>query len=784
MPKKVEVELFKHTLVAAAIASSSAAYSEENGHEVSEPQVEVLESIIVIAQRREERVQDVPFSVSVVSGENIDDAKIITVEDLARSTPSLNFGKAGSSRGEGLQIRGIGTASFDDGIEGAVGTVIDGVVIGRQGAGLNDLYDVERIEVLRGPQGTLFGKNTSAGLINIVTKRPTKEFEADFGLSYGTFNEVRLNGVVSGPVAGEKLTGRLSTFKNTRDGTIDQINEQVSETEVDNKDEWGFRGKLLYEASENLSFYLNSEFVKEDQVCCVRTERSFPSDPVFSFLGLDRGITPGPSNRQNNASSITSQESETKALSLEIENQFSNGAVFKSISAARNFETFEFTDTDNGPSQLVEFAGTDTDITQFSQEFQLVSGEDSNLSYVLGALYFDQEVDSLTSFTGVFTETSDTSIELTTFQPIGAGVQGFTLSPVSTDQPQISKTTNTAIFGQLVYPFSERWAITAGARVLHEKLEIDFSRAASSAVGQLVDGRIATDLVLPAGIGQNLSLAATESDTAVTGMLSLQYFLNDETTSYLTLSRGYKGQGLSFSPEGVGVLKPEVPTNLELGIKSHMLDNRLYLAATGFITDYRDFQSLVSSVTGFETTNIDNVRSQGVELEFIAKASGRLSLSGGIAWVNAEIESFDKLVSCFPGQTLEQGCLAGQTGQSIEGNSMPNSPELMANLKLDYLFYESSSTSAKFSVDYAWKDERNFSLNGNPRTVQEAYGLLNASLGIEMSNGLAMSLWTKNLLDEDYALMINENFLFPNSGGYQQYLGLERQVGFDIKYRF
>ncbi len=794
MPNKLNKLLLSLSISSLGLSAGALTYADESNNSFS------LEEIVVTAQKREERLQDVPFSVSVVSGKDIDDAKIVTIEDVVSATASVQFGKAGSSRGEGLQIRGIGTVSFADGIEGAVGTVIDGVVMGRQSAGLNDLFDVERIEILRGPQGTLFGKNTSAGLVNIVTKKPTAETEGALKLSYGTFNEVLANAVVSGPLAGDDLLGRLAVFSNTHDGTIDQINPNLPEDEVNDKDEWGFKAKLLYTPTDDLSLYLISEFVKEDQNCCVRTERSYPTDPnnPFYALGVGGTVVPGSDNRKNQASSITTQTSETQAVSLEVEYAFANDLTFKSITATRDFETYEFNDTDNGPTVLVEFAGTDTDITQYSQEFQILSPADSALKYVVGAIYFEQEVDSLTDFTGQFAETTNTSVVLNidpnTGLPIGilgfpgAGVSGLT-SPTAltaTTQPQVTTTKNTAIFGQLTYELSDLFTITAGARFLEEELDVDFTRSSIAQLGQLIEGPFAggvvTGLVLPGGFGANLDLDAVEKDTAFTGMVSLQYFPSDETTAYFTLSQGYKGSGIEFGTNSVGVLDPEVPTNVEIGVNSHLFDRKLYLSVSAFVTDYKDFQSGISKTTGFETTNVDNVRSQGVEIEFIGKPASNLTLSGGVAWINAEVESFPDLVTCHVGQTAAQGCNNG--AQTLEGKTMPNSPEYAANLSINYDFYQDDNKLAFIRTDYSWQDDKNFDLLGDPNQVQEAYGLLNARLGVVFNNGLEVAAWGKNILNETYAYRVNENLLFLGTGAYQQYIGMEAQAGVDLKYTF
>ncbi|HUD52017.1 TonB-dependent receptor, partial [Parvibaculum sp.] len=181
----------------------------------------ILDTIVVTAQRRKQSLSEVPLAVSVVSGDQFQDAGLSGVDDLQKVAPSITFSQSQSTRGSGMNIRGIGTTTFADGIEGSVGYVVDGVVVGREGGALSDLGDIERVEILRGPQGTLFGKNATAGVINLVTKRPTEDFEAEGRASYGSYNEVKVSGAASGPLTEDgSLLGRFSFFSNTRDGNV------------------------------------------------------------------------------------------------------------------------------------------------------------------------------------------------------------------------------------------------------------------------------------------------------------------------------------------------------------------------------------------------------------------------------------------------------------------------------------------------------------------------------------------------------------------------------------
>lgn len=753
------------TSLCVAQASAPANSVEKAGNEIEE--------VRVTAQHREQRLQDIPFSVSAISGEAIEAAKMIEIGDLVEVTPSLTFTHSVSSRGEGVIIRGIGTVSFSDGIEGAVGTVVDGVIIGRQSAALRDFDDIERVEVLRGPQGTLFGKNTSAGLLNIITRKPTAEFEGLIGASYASFDEFRVNGILSGPLSEDaRLMGRVSAFSNTRDGVIDQRNEALNVDEMNDKSEQGVRAKLLFDATENLSVYLITEYSQQDADCCVWTEREL-SPNAIQIGALAPFLTASKENRDSALSNITNQESTNKGISLHLEYAHSSGATFKSITAHRRFQFDAFNDADNTPDVLIDRAGTRSKTTQSSQEFQWISPGDQRFDYVLGALVFTQRQDAVSRFSGTIVSplAPDTGFDLLLVPEL-----------LSTDEDKVTDTLNYAIFGQATYELHERWAITAGARVLRDELDIEFLRDVETGI---VPG-LGLEVALPGLLGVAAQLDATEKDIAAMGMVSLQFFYNDDVTSFITVSRGYKGAGIEFSASNVQILDPESPSNVEVGIRANLLNHKLYVALTAFHTDYNDFQSSVDALGGALTTNIANVRSRGFELEGGVFPNDKLSFNFGMAYVDAIVEDFETPVNCYPGQTMAQGCIEFSPdvfGQSIEGNQLPNSPKWSANIGGSYIIHRSVGSESYISANYSWRDDALFSLAGDTNTTQSAYGLLGASLGyIDKNSGVEFSLWAKNLLDKDYAYVIFENVIFEE--GYSQFNGMERHVGADVKWRF
>jgi iron complex outermembrane receptor protein len=294
------------------------------------------------------------------------------------------------------------------------------------------------------------------------------------------------------------------------------------------------------------------------------------------------------------------------------------------------------------------------------------------------------------------------------------------------------------------------------------------------------------EVALPGLLGVAAVLDARQTDNAAMGMASLQFLYKENITTFVTASRGYKGAGIEFTARSVDVLDPETPFNIEAGIRANLLDSRLYLSVTGFHTDYGDFQSSVDALGGALTTNINNVRSRGFELEAVSYPNDRLSLNFSLAYVDATIEDFDVPVNCYPDQSPSQGCIEISPdvyAQSIEGNHLPNAPEWGANLGASYTFYRSFEGEGYVTGNYSWRDDALFDLGGDPGTTQESYGLLNARVGYSHANsGLEISLWSKNVLDKNYSYVIFENVIF--SGGYSQFIGMERQFGADVKWGF
>ncbi|MGB7405186.1 MAG: TonB-dependent receptor [Pacificimonas sp.] len=773
----------------AAIAAATLPSSVRGQTAASERDAVEVPEIIVTAQRREQAITDVPLAVTALSGEAFEEAGFDTIDDLAEVVPSLTFGSSATARGEGLVIRGFGTTSFSDAAEGAVGIVVDGVVLGRQAAGLLDLVDIERVEVLRGPQGTLFGKIASAGVVNIVTKRPTADFEAEARALYGSDNEFRLGASLSGPFAGDSLSARLTGFYNQRDGILNQLNPDFPISEVNDEKEWGVRGKLLFQPSNALDILVTGEYQKQDVLCCNWTARQFATDGPFAAIQqatLGAFVDPGPGNRDV-ALTIRSnfQESETTAATVDVDLQIGDHSL-RSISGYRSFDISEGNKTDQLPISFFDLAATDSEIEQFSQELQLLSPDDGPLTYVAGLYLFNLQVDSVQRQEAAFVVPApgvNIPAPLAPFLLPPEVVAAVPPSTLVNIQNQSQETWNYAAFFQASYELSDKLTATGGARVIREELDVFFDRSGGLPLG---------------AFGQTIAgISDDTNDTAVTGMASLQYQFAEEASAYFTYSRGYKGRAYDlnagspvvFDENGDPVYEPldnETVDHFEIGLRGRALDRKLQFGVTAFRTEVQDYQAAsqrTDGIPGFVLSNVGEFRTQGVEVELTARPSAIFEAGANFSYVDAEYVDFPN-AECPPANLPNRpaSCAISNT-QDLSGAPAANSPDWSGFVYgTIYTPLASTGWQAVLRGELSFRSDTLYSLTQDPNTIQDGYELVNARLSLNSPDDrFELALWGRNLFDVDYADSI---FSTPVVGGYSQFIANDRQIGVELRTSF
>ena len=671
----------------------------------------VLKAVTVTATRREASLQQVPVAVSVVDGEQLERENRNSVASIVQQVPSLNFRTGASNKDTSLFIRGVGTISTSPGVEPTVATVIDGVVLGRPGQSTLDLLDIERLEVLRGPQGTLFGKNASAGVLNITTRTPTEETHGFVEQSYYSGNESRTRFGIGGSLIPDTLKGSITTLFGSYDGNVDN---KANGQEVNGYNRKGVRGKLVFTPSDDLSLTLAADYLK--------SRDDAPNGVVSKSLlpAFSNALAPvrADSDNRDVVSDYRSHVDDTnKGLSATLDWSFGDYTL-TSITAWRGWDNTQWQDGDRLATISAAFPGIEDkgelEYNQYSQELRLASPKGQFIEYVGGLFYMH----------GKDEETYRRTLRTTTVTQQG-------IADYSTTNDSY------AVFGESTLNFTERFRGIAGLRWTHDDLEYDHRRVSTSAVAVN-------------GIQPGTSSSGSVDEDGWSGRLGLQYDLTDDITSYLTYSRGYKGPAynvfFNMQPRDTDALKPETSNSWEAGLKASLWNNRLTSNLAVFHTEYDNYQAnFFDSVAGQVVTRLINagsVKSEGVELDFALQATSQLKLSGAVAYTKARIDEF--------------ACPAGAAAScNVNGKPLPYSPDWKSYVRADYSIPLDNGLDIELGTDFSWQSKVQYDISQNVDTIQGAYGIWNASVALaDYNEGWRVALLAKNLADKSYSPLL------------------------------
>lgn len=684
--------------------------------------------IIVTAQKREQDILDVPVAVTALSAETLENTGVTEFSDLTRVAPSLTVTEGSNTNNSTVNLRGIGTYAFSIGVEPSVSVVVDDVAVVQQAQAFSNLSDIARIEVLRGPQGTLFGKNASAGVVNIVTKAPSDVFEADLEATFATDDEQKINASISGPL-GDNLGVRINGYYVNRDGYINNLTDN---SQLNGEESWGIRGKLAFESGD-FTGQIILDHNERDSNGTAGTYLDIPAGaalvgffPTALFTG---GITPGPDNFNVRLDDNPVSNNKQTSGTLKLEYDF-GGHVLTSISSYQDWGYTFDQDVDGSDFNLAGafsmgalnggiFQSGPFDANQFTQELRLTSVGSGDWEYMFGLFFSDAETERSFQRGPLFGANWNST----------AGSKSY------------------ALFGQWTYNINDRTRLTSGARVNHEKIDVVFNELATN----------------PAGLFQGEA-----DDTAFTGKVSLQHDIADDVMVFGSFSSGYKGQGFDVS-SGFTQLRADNPVreetslSYEIGVKGRAFDNRVSFSATAFWTDYDDFQAqsarIVNNVVILDLNNVGKLRTKGIELEVFGEVADGFNLSASAAYVDAQIREFSA-AQCYPGQTVAQGCVNNPVLgniQDLAGSRLANAPEFSFTLGANYTTeLPGTDFSAFFNANFAWQDDVNFDLFQNPRTVQDGYGIFNISLGLTDTDTGRWKLtgFVNNVFDKQYVVNI------------------------------
>ena len=744
---------------AAMIAASGQAWAQAAPK--SAEQNVALDEIVVTAQKREQNLQDVPAAVSAVTSEQLEARNVSQVTDVVRVSPSLTVTENTNATGNSINLRGIGTFSFSIGIEPSVAVVVDDVAL---------LQQAQAFSVLRGPQGTLFGKNSAAGVINIVTQKPTKTLKGSVGGTLTSDGEKRVEGMVSGPIS-DKAGFRLNAFYGDRDGYIKNLN---TGHKLNGERAYGVRGRLELDPTENLNISLTAAHTNTKTDGQVRTFQSIkPGASAFGApLALSAvGLTPGDDNYKirldTEPKNTSKQTTLTSRVSLDL-----GGANLVSITGYQDwrFRFLEDLDTLGTPTLLNNAdptsilpkgstAGGPFHSTNFSQELRLVSSGVRKLDYLFALFYAN-----------------------------GDSNRSYARGPnAATSWAATAGTKTMAAFTQMTYHVGERTHLDGGLRFNHEEIQATFINTTPTASP-------------PANNATCLSVCAGKSkDDHVTYKVALRQDLARDVMGYASFSTGYKGQGFDistgFNPgRAANPVRPETSKAYELGLKSRILDRRVQLNVTGFLTDFTDFQAQggVTQPDGTivpQLSNVGALRSKGVEVEVSAKPVRALRIDASAAYTDATIREFAN-APCYTGQTLAQGCrpVGSSSFQDLSGKTLANSPKFKYSLAGAYdVALPSMPFDGFVTAEYTHQSAVMLDLLGAPISRQKAYGVVNASIGVagRDEDAYRVALFVNNLFDQHYATSLGYTGS-SNAGGVAQllprnsrrYVGVRARMGF------
>ncbi len=675
--------------------------------------------IIVTANKRSENLQKVPLAVSVVAPAQLAASGVRQFQDLGKIAPSLTVRPAEQPVNSNVSLRGVGTFAFGIGVESSVAVLVDEVPLAFQARAFTDLPDVDHIEVLRGPQSTLYGKSASAGLINIITQQPTETFHLHANTLFTTDAEHGGNFSVSGPM-GQTLGYVLSASYSNWDGNVNNL---FNGKKVNGHESFNTRGKIRWEPADNLKITVSGNYLKGNTTVGRPFIHMDPTALLRGTAGLTEpvvmpGVTVGPDNQDisNNYNSRTRYN----GYGGYVRGELGIGALtLISITSYDHFHLFDYLDQDD--TSYSGTLGNNNQIGQFkehmvTQEFRLQSPSEKPFRYTLGAYYAD------VNFARPF-------------------VRGpyFSLA----NWYATSESRQIAGFAQADWTILPKLTLTGGVRVQNERVEYTFQ--------------------------DNLAVAPAPSffsgrakDTAATWKVSGRYEITRDLMLFGTYATGYKGQtydlttGFNANRAAAGPIRPERSRDKEFGARMQFLDRRLTVNVTYFDTHYKDLQAqtietLADGTSNYRLTNVGGLNTKGVELDTTARIGSALTLTGSFAYLDAKYSSYP-VAQCYPLQTAATGCVTSVSPsfQNLTGTRAVQAPKWKFSVGADYQPPLTEKLTGIAQVNWQYQSSLFYQAR-DPETFQSGFHIVNLGLGVrDAHRRWEVVGFVNNLFDQQY----------------------------------
>ncbi|OYX82348.1 MAG: TonB-dependent receptor [Flavobacteriales bacterium 32-34-25] len=748
-----------------------------------------LIEVVISSRRRIEKAQNVPIPISVVSGKQAEQAGAFNVNRIKELIPSVQL-YSSNPRNTGINIRSLGSpfGLTNDGIDPGVGFYVDGVYYARPAATTLDFIDVSQIEVLRGPQGTLFGKNTTAGAFNITTRKPSFTPSADFEVSYGNYAFLQAKASITGALS-KKIAGRISFSGTQRDGLIDNVATGRATNTLNNQ---GIRGQLLYVPSENTHITLAADITTQRpdgyaQVVAGVAPTQRAAYRQFDAIIADLNYTLPSLNafdRKIDHDTPWRSGQDLGGASLNIDTKIGEGTL-TSTTAWRFWNWDPSNDRDFTGLQVLAKSQNPSRQTQFTQELRYAGQISSKLSGVGGIFFIDQTsttngTEESGSAQWRFSQSTTSSKWATPGLFEGYGIRtNASIHAISA-----------AVFGQLDWEITEGLHLLPGLRYNYDKKDADYDRTTYGGLQTNDPDLIALKKLVYTD--QNFSKGTDATDFS--GNLTLSYKASDKINAYATYAKSYKPVGVNVAglptvngqaALDLAVIKPEKVNHYEAGVKTSPFNNAI-LNVTFFNTDITDYQTNVQAaelgVNRGYLANADKVRVRGAELDASFVVNEHFSFNGAVTYTDGKYIKFTNapLPLEETGKTVDGVQLAYK---DVSGTSLPGVSKWAGSLGGEY------TKSAKFfgnlgkffvGIDSYARSEFSSSPSASKYLVVDGYAIFNGRFGFRASEGLSINFWARNILDKDYFEQ-----LLPaggNAGHYAGVLGDQRTYGITLKY--
>lgn len=716
------------------------------------------EDIIVTAQRREEALATMPAPVTVLGADALDLAAVRDTQDLVRLAPSLVITTAASEQTNAvIRLRGVGTSGGNLGLEGSVGVFVDGIYRARSGIALAELFDIQRVEVLRGPQGTLFGKNTTAGALLVSTRPPSFKTEGFVEVVGQNRNGFRINGAVNAPLADDLLAVRLSGVVNQRDGFIDDVGLG---RDMNDRDRFSLRGQLLFTPASNARFRLIADYAEKNENCCAAPYVVLGSRaPIIAALG---GFVPTDLQGYQAASSVATRAASTE-WGLSFDGQVDLGfAEWRTLLSWRDFRSDRSGDSDFNSLDIVQVPFENTHDQFFTAEMTL-SGQVGPLNWLVGGFAFDQQTRQQSA--SVYGD--DLEAYLLRVFPAQAGIirGNYPAGTGAIDRRLAQSARGFSVFTHNIVEVLPNLKLTLGLRWLTED---------KTGSGRFVsNGPICARPGVPAGLRllcQAPDYDAKFSDDALVGTAGLAYQIGDRSVVHVTWSRGYKAGGINLDPSaGFGPatnldFEPEKVDNIEVGARFQTVDSRASFAISLFQADISNFQQNAFDGQQSIISNAAEVRSRGFEFEANLRPARGLSFGTSLSWNDAT----------YGPETVPT---------NLVGQQIVNAPEWIWQTQAQVEQPISDRLFGFVSGNLRLQSDVRTAVNLARESEQDGYVLLGGRIGVrDARRRWEVSAFAQNIGNTYFRQIVFASVLQP--GSFNAFLGEPRTYGVEMRWRF